>query len=149
MSEFRTANFALSEFTKSAKAEELGIDNTQLTASHVSSIANLIVHVLQPVRDKLGFPMTIVSGFRCDELNEEVGGTDNSQHKKGEAADIQCFVDGKFDIKRTRQMFMAMSEMDVDQLLYERNKKGSVWVHVSYKNPEENRNMIRDNYIVK
>ena len=149
MSEFRTKHFALREFTRSGKAEKLGIDNTQLTADHVSSIANLIVHVLQPVREQLGFPMTVTSGFRCEELNKAVGGVANSQHKRGEAADIQCFTGGKFDVKKTRQVFAALSEMDVDQLLYERDSKGSIWVHVSFVSPEENRHMIRDNYIAK
>lgn len=147
MSEFRTKNFALHEFTRSGKAEKLGIDNTRLTADNVSSIANLIVHVLQPVREQLDFPMTVTSGFRCEELNEAVGGSSNSQHKYGEAADIQCFTGGKFDVKKTRKVFAALCEMDVDQLLYERDSKGSIWVHVSYKNPEENRHIIRDNYI--
>lgn len=145
--EFHTKNFALHEFTNSNKANELNISNEVTTIEQLTAIANLTANVLQPSRDIVGFPMTITSGFRCDELNEEVGGVDNSQHEKGEAADIQCFTDGKLDIHKMRQLFAVLSEMDVDQLLYERDSKGGIWVHVSYVSPKENRHMIRDNYI--
>lgn len=145
--EFHTKNFALHEFTNSNKANELAICNEVTTIDQLSAIANLTANVLQPARDIVGFPMTITSGFRCEKLNEAVGGKKSSQHMKGEAADIQCFTDGELDIPKMRQLFTVLSEMDVDQLLYERDSKGSIWVHVSYVSPKENRHMIRDNYI--
>ena len=43
---------------------------------------------LQSVRDLLGFPLTINSGFRCAEHNKAVGGSPNSQHLLGKAVDI-------------------------------------------------------------
>ena len=76
--EFHTKNFALHEFTNSTKANELAICNEVTTIEQLTAIANLTANVLQPARDIVGFPMTITSGFRCDELNEEVGGVDNS-----------------------------------------------------------------------
>lgn len=145
--EFHTKNFALHEFTNSNKANELAICNEVTTIDQLSAIANLTANVLQPARDIVGFPMTITSGFRCEKLNEAVGGKKSSQHMKCEAADIQCFTDGELDIPKMRQLFTVLSEMDVDQLLYERDSKGSIWVHVSYVSPKENRHMIRDNYI--
>ena len=144
---FHTKNFALHEFTNSTKANELAICNEVTTIDQLSAIANLTANVLQPARDIVGFPMTITSGFRCEKLNEAVGGKKSSQHMKGEAADIQCFTDGELDIPKMRQLFAVLSEMDVDQLLYERDSKGSIWVHVSYVSPKVNRHMIRDNYI--
>ena len=141
----------MSEFTKSGKANQLKIDNTRLTEENKTNIANLIANVLQPVRDKVGFAMTITSGFLCEALHKADGGVANSQHKaqNGAAADIQCLTNKQFDVKKTRQVFAAIAEMDVDQLLYERDSKGTIWIHVSYVSPSANRHMIRDNYMVK
>lgn len=50
--------------------------------------AELII-VLQSLRDYIGKPITITSGNRCPEHNVNIGGTKNSYHVKGRAADIQ------------------------------------------------------------
>ena len=47
-----------------------------------------LLKALQIIRGRLDSPITITSGCRCDEYNREVGGKENSQHKKGRAADI-------------------------------------------------------------
>ena len=150
MNEFHSKNFTLAEFLKSGTAERNHINNgAYVTPDNVVSIANLVTNVLQPVRDKLGFPITITSGYRSPALNKIVGGSTTSQHMRGEAADLQVFTNKAFDVKKTRALFAALSEMDVDQLLYERDSKGSIWVHVSYVSPAKNRHMIRDNYFAK
>ena len=46
-----------------------------------------LIRILQDVRDKFG-PIKINSGVRCVEHNKSVGGSENSQHLKGRAADI-------------------------------------------------------------
>ena len=53
-------NFALSELTKSATAERLGVDNTP-NLYHLVNLTHLAIHILQPVRDKFGV-ITINSG---------------------------------------------------------------------------------------
>lgn len=141
-----TKNFTLDEFTYSSKAEKAGISNEVETTEQLQAIANIMANVLQPVRDKLGFPITISSGYRNSKVNKIVNGSATSQHMKGQAADLQCFSNKKFDVKRTRELFKELSEMDVDQLLYERDSKGNIWVHVSYVSPEKNRHFIKDNY---
>ncbi len=56
--------------------------------------ANLIdarlVQRLQVVRDIIGRPITINSGYRCPDHNLAVGGGENSLHVRGMAADITC-----------------------------------------------------------
>lgn len=47
-----------------------------------------LVDVLDAIRERLGVPLYINSGYRCPEHNEEVGGVPNSQHVEGTAADI-------------------------------------------------------------
>lgn len=141
-----TKNFTFDELVRSSKAQKAGISNEPENTSQLVAICNLMANVLQPAREKCGFPITVTSGFRSEKVNKLIGGVAKSQHQKGEAADLRCFSGGKFDAKRTRQLFSVLSEMDVDQLLYEKDSQGSIWVHVSYKSPKENRHDVRDNY---
>lgn len=46
-----------------------------------------LVEILQLIRDQLG-PVEILSGCRCKSHNADVGGSKNSQHMYGRAADI-------------------------------------------------------------
>lgn len=141
-----TKNFTFDELVRSSKAQKAGISNEPENTSQLVAICNLMANVLQPAREKCGFPITVTSGFRSEKVNKLIGGVAKSQHQKGEAADLRCYSGGKFDAKRTRQLFSVLSEMDVDQLLYEKDSQGSIWVHVSYKSPKENRHDVRDNY---
>lgn len=52
-----------------------------------------LVAILQAMRDQLGAPITITSGYRTLSHNAAVGGAANSFHTKGQAADI--VVSGK------------------------------------------------------
>ncbi len=47
-----------------------------------------LVELLQKLRDKVGRPITVHSGYRTPEYNQKVGGVRDSQHIKGTAADI-------------------------------------------------------------
>lgn len=53
------------------------------------NIEALVREVLDPARENLGMPIVVNSGYRCPKHNREVGGVANSQHLKGEAADIR------------------------------------------------------------
>ena len=83
-------NFSYREFEASDKADEKGICNVITTFEVRDAIKALVDTVLQPLRDAWGKPMHINSGYRCPELNREVGGVPTSQHVKGEAADVAC-----------------------------------------------------------
>lgn len=82
-------NFSYSEFFRSATAEREGIDNTSTDPQVKVNIRELVTNILQPLRDGLGKPLEINSGYRCKELNELVGGVETSQHRKGQAADVR------------------------------------------------------------
>lgn len=43
---------------------------------------------LDSLRERIGIPLTINSGFRCDKHNTDIGGSPNSKHRLGLAADI-------------------------------------------------------------
>ena len=82
-----TANFSMEEFVRSETADRLGPQNEPDGRARLS-IVNLCSKVLQPLRDALGEPIRIDSGYRSPALNAAVGGVATSQHMKGEAADL-------------------------------------------------------------
>ena len=132
-----TKNFSLEEMYRSDTAQRCGIDNKPQTEEVVENLRALCTEVLQPLRDHLGRPVTITSGYRCKELNKRVGGVRNSQHLKGEAADIRV----KNREELIEMMKFLMDETQFDQLIWE--KAGATeWVHVSYKRNGNNRGRV-------
>ena len=132
-----TKNFSLEEIYRSDTAQRCGIDNKPQTEEVVENLRALCTEVLQPLRDHLGKPVVVSSGYRCKDLNKKVGGVENSQHLKGEAADIKVRDrEELIDVMR-----YIMDETDFDQLI--REKSGSTeWVHVSHKRNGNNRRMV-------
>jgi len=133
--------FNIKELSYSRIAAEKGINNTP-NGDAKRNLELLIDKCLDPIRQVYGKPITVSSGYRNYLLNQLVGGKDTSQHLKGEAADIV----GNNE-KETRRIFEIAKQGNYDQLLFERDKKGNVWVHISYK-AEGNRKQCIDNYIV-
>ena len=123
-----SANFTLSELTKSQTAVRKNIKNEPSTA-HVENLIHLAETVLQPIRDHFGKPVVISSGYRSPELCEAIGSSSKSQHARGEAAD--------FEIMGVDNMQLAMwinKNTDFDQLIlefYEPGDPNSGWVHCS------------------
>ncbi len=131
-------NFSLAEMTKSQTALRKGIDNTP-TEEEIAKLKLLCKHVLQPVRNHFGKPVTINSGFRCLKLNRAVGSKSTSQHRKGEAADIE--IPG---VSNKRLATWIKKNLDFDQLIlefYSEDDPRAGWVHVSYVG-EDNRKSV-------
>ena len=85
-------NFVLREFLRSSTAErDDGLKQEQENPPHnlIDNLRHLVEAALQPVRDRLGFPIRITSGYRCPLVNKLVGGSAISQHCRGEAADCE------------------------------------------------------------
>lgn len=135
MEEIRlSTNFCLGEFTRSDTAQRLGIDNTLVNTEQLLNLAYLCHMVLQPLRDKFG-PIRITSGLRCQELNEALGGAQNSQHMLGEAADIHLLTN-----ETGLQYLNFLKTLPViDQLIWERSASGTYWIHVSARRLGKNR----------
>ncbi len=51
-------------------------------------IENRLISKLQILRDLCGVPIYILSGYRCESRNKEIGGSPSSLHLYGFAADI-------------------------------------------------------------
>lgn len=133
-------HFKLAEFERSDVARQLQIDN-RVPAELIPSLRTLCREVLEPLRQHVGKPIRINSGYRCPALNgsEQVQGQANSQHLKGEAADIHLD-----SVAEGRDWFKwLMDNTNVDQLIWER-KGSTCWIHVSCKpSPEENRHHVK------
>lgn len=90
----------------------------------------LAEQVLEPARQRLGRPITVNSGYRCQVHNKTVGGVANSQHMKGEAADITTgTVDGN---KKLKAVIEELGKFD--QLI-----TYPTFLHVSWKRNGMNR----------
>jgi len=74
-----TKNFSIGEFNCKCGCE---MPNDVLV--NITKLANQ----LQFVRDNLARPITINSAYRCVKHNKSIGGSKNSQHILGKAADI-------------------------------------------------------------
>ena len=137
-------NFTLEELTASATAKAKGITNNPGQTDLVN-LCGLVHNVLQPLRDWWGKEVKIGSGYRSLALNRAVGGVSNSQHMKGEAADL-C-IDG--DIQKGKSWFQFIKQhCEFDQLIWEKNPKtGAYWVHVSYRCDGKNRKQVINNLL--
>lgn len=118
-----TNNFSLSEFTRSQTAENSGVDNTP-NAFQLENL-KLLAASLQVIRDKIGVPVTISSGFRSEALNRLVKGSPTSAHSQGLAADIHA---SDYSAKEFAQ-FIDGCGVRFDQLILER-VNGKEWVHL-------------------
>ena len=83
-----TPHFSLEEFVKSSTARDHGINNTPPQEA-VENLRALCQHTLEPLREALGLPIVITSGYRCKALNHLlVNHSVKSQHMNGQAADF-------------------------------------------------------------
>lgn len=121
-------NFSLDELTASSTAIKRNIDNSA-SPDIIDALQELVTNVLQPVREQFG-PVTITSGYRCDELNKAIGGSTTSDHSFGRAADFEVKgVDNK-----------AVAIWITENLLYKQlilefyndGETNSGWIHCSY-----------------
>lgn len=123
-------NFSLAEMIKSATADRIK-DPNQPNADEIASLKVLCEKVLEPLRAAYRKPIRVNSGFRSARTNAAVGSKPDSQHRRGEAADIE--IDGVSNYEVAK---FIRDNLPFDQLILENHKAGdpnSGWVHVSYR----------------
>lgn len=82
-------NFDLDEMLESQVARRMGFSEQFKPSDEViSNLKDLCINVLQPLRNNIGKPIKVNSGFRCARLNKRVKGANKSHHLFGYAADI-------------------------------------------------------------
>lgn len=128
--------FILAEFLYSDTANKHQVANIPCDEELLAVLNNinaLVDNVLDPLRAMIAHPIIITSGYRCQRVNELVGGSKTSQHLLGKAADfhVQGYTPQQMDmIYRTMQMYY-----DFDQLIFYPSKN---IIHVSW-NGDKNR----------
>ena len=122
-------NFSKAEMTKSQTATRMGLNNNP-TDDQTENLRLLCERVLQPVRDHFNQVVTISSGFRDPILSNAIGSSTDSQHCRGEAADLEIF-----GVPNNELADWIKENLMFDQLILEYYTPGepnSGWVHVSY-----------------
>ena len=125
--------FSWAELTTSTTAHRLGINNTPPPEAQ-AALRALVADVLDPLRQMLGKPIHVSSGYRAPSLNRAIDGAENSQHMRGEAVDIK--VDGMG--AQELAAFILRSGLPVDQVIWYAPERGG-HVHLSYTRGRANR----------
>ena len=120
-----TPHFTIEELagTSNEKYKKLNLLKAQEQMGKMYMLAGFA----ERVREIVGKPLIVTSGYRCPELNKAIGGALTSQHIFCEAIDF--VVKGL----RPEDVFnrIVTSDLKYNQIIIERNTKGSQWVHIS------------------
>lgn len=113
------------------------------TAGIIGALTELCQHTLQPIAEKcdelygVESYIKVSSGYRSPAVNAAAKGRPNSQHQKGEAADINLMVDGEERndyLVKAIQLLQAEGKLKFDQIVLEfgSGPLNPAWVHISY-----------------
>lgn len=117
-------HFTLAELIHSQTASRRSIDNAP-TDTALANMRNILCPGLEQIRELLGKPILISSGYRGPVLNSAVGGSKSSQHMQGLAADFTC---PSYGSPLAVAQLIKKSGLEFDQLIHEFDS----WVHVSF-----------------
>lgn len=124
-SEQLTKNFSLAEFLSSDTAVRKGLINVP-DVKALLALRTCTAPGLQRVRDCLGTPISISSGYRSPALNRAIGGASSSQHVTGNAVDFKSPAFGT-PLEIARKLVENKALIGFDQLIQE-----GAWVHLSF-----------------
>lgn len=136
-------HFSYEEMTRSTWARLHRVDNTP-DDLQLAALINICWKLGEPLREMFG-PIYVNSGFRSETVNTGVHGVGGSKHLSGEAMDIRIN-----SVEQGKEYFKFIQKnVDFDQLLFEYNKQGVMWLHCSVcLDPKENRHQAILNYRV-
>ena len=137
-------HFQLKEFIESPTARQYGIKN-EPAAEHVENLRALCVHTLEPLREAMGLPIIITSGYRCKALNERiVHHSRKSQHVTGQAADLYVQgSSGSSGLSHRELLIKAFRTIILDErIAFDQLIIYPSFIHVSYVSRERNRHKL-------
>ena len=130
-------HFVLGEFTRSKYPEVYNIPSHEA----IANMKRLCVW-LEVLRNKVGHPIVINSGYRSPQLNRKVGGAPTSNHLTGCAVDIRTSgFEQAIEYTAILIVYATESNQEFDELLIEKNRYGAVWLHFAVR-PKENRHKV-------
>ena len=127
-------HITFTEATQSPTAVKLGINNNPDKAQ-LEAMQLVAEKCFEPLRTWYGKPIKVNSFFRSDLLNRAVKGSLTSQHKKGEAIDLDA--GSKEENKKLFDWIKA--NLDFDQVINEYNYS---WVHISYSKTKNRKQIL-------
>lgn len=135
--------FTLTELTRSKTATQQHLNNSP-SPEAIANLQALVSQILDPLRQLWGRAIYVNSGYRSPAVNAAVGGVKNSQHTKGEAADITA---GSPELNR-KLLGLVLQHADVfkfDQVIAEKcDSKGNPrWLHISRAYQGRNQFLMR------
>ena len=129
--------FSWAELTHSDLAAKRGWDNAPGIPEQAALVA-LVREVLDPLRELLGVPLRVTSGYRSPAVNLAAGSLPTSQHLLGEAVDVKA-GGGMSSEEVVRRL--AASALPADQGIFYHPSRGG-HVHVSHTTTRANRRMF-------
>lgn len=127
-------NFRIQEF-------ECKCGQCSMPSEVQANIEALVNNVLDPLREVYGKPIYVNSGCRCEKHNKAVGGVPNSQHMKGEAADVRP-VQGVQGVQEFKNELMKLARIIKEQGRFDQLIIYPTFLHVSYKRSGVNRHKV-------
>ena len=122
------------EATQSPTATKLGINNNP-NEMQLEAMKLVAEKCFEPLRSWYGKPIKVNSFYRSDLLNRAVKGSLTSQHKKGEAIDLDA--GSKEENKKLFEWIKT--NLEFDQVI---NEYDFSWVHVSYSKVKNRKQIL-------
>jgi uncharacterized protein YcbK (DUF882 family) len=116
------------KLAKNFSLDELTVTSTSApndpTEEHTGKLLYVCQYLLQPIRDEFG-RVDVNSGYRSKGVNLAIGGSETSQHCKGEAADIRTPDADLWEV-----YLWILDNLSFGQCIYE-EKGAAKWIHIS------------------
>lgn len=126
-----TPHFTFEELTNTSHKEFL-----ELNQKHAKNNFGRMYYLsgfCEAIRGIIAQPMTITSGYRCEELNQKINGVKNSKHTTFEAVD---FIPKNMTVEEAYVKLMY-SDLPYYKMILENNGK-SKWIHISLGDKKTN-----------
>jgi len=108
---------------------------------------NLIENLLDPIREKVGKPIRVSSGYRPEALNKAVGGSPTSNHRYARAADCTTgctAADNLLMVRALIELGIKYDECIIEGAAF--NSQGEIigakWIHLAYRQDYNRRKLL-------
>ena len=126
--------FSIKELCHSDTANSLGIDNSPSPVI-VQHLSELILSLLDPLREAWGTPIFVSSGYRSLRLNKALKhASTTSAHLIGYAADLVPQNKKIEEFKKFVPRWLKENNVAFDQCILETDGNGKQWVHLGLYN---------------